>query len=77
MHIYVTCNDKNSVHTSKKTQFTITNINFLMRFKEIISVYTENHTRPVNTKCTAKSKAVPLHAMAALGARGGIAPTHS
>jgi hypothetical protein len=24
-----------------------------------------------------KSKAVPLHAMEALGGRGGIAPTHS
>jgi hypothetical protein len=24
-----------------------------------------------------KSKAVPLHAMVALGGRGGIAPTHS
>jgi hypothetical protein len=26
---------------------------------------------------TVKSKAVPLHAMEALGGRGGIAPTHS
>jgi hypothetical protein len=26
---------------------------------------------------TSKSKAVPLHAMEALGGRGGIAPTHS
>jgi hypothetical protein len=44
---------KNSVCTSKKTQhFTITQINLLMLFKEIIPVYTENHTRPINTKCT-------------------------
>jgi hypothetical protein len=28
-------------------------------------------------KCKSKSKAVALHAMEALGGRGGIAPTHS
>jgi hypothetical protein len=28
-------------------------------------------------KCKKVSKAVPLHAMEALGGRGGIAPTHS
>jgi hypothetical protein len=28
-------------------------------------------------KVKKKSKAVPLHAMEALGGRGGIAPTHS
>jgi hypothetical protein len=27
--------------------------------------------------CKSKRKAVPLHAMEALGGRGGIAPTHS
>jgi hypothetical protein len=27
-------------------------INLLMLFKEIIPVYTENHRRPINTKCT-------------------------
>jgi hypothetical protein len=27
--------------------------------------------------CPKKGKAVPLHAMEALGGRGGIAPTHS
>jgi len=43
---------KNSVRTSKRTQhFTITNINWLTLFKEITAVYTENHTKPVNTKC--------------------------
>jgi hypothetical protein len=31
----------------------------------------------LRTEYTAKAKAVPLHAMKALGGRGGIAPTHS
>jgi hypothetical protein len=36
---------KNSARTSKRTQLvTITNINLLTLFKEIIAVYTENHT---------------------------------
>jgi hypothetical protein len=36
---------KNSVRTAKKTQhFTITKINWLTLFKEIIAVYSENHT---------------------------------
>jgi hypothetical protein len=43
---------KNSVRTAKKTQhFTITKINWLTLFKEIIAVYCENHTKPINTKC--------------------------
>jgi hypothetical protein len=36
--------------------------------------------RTIREKCNcieSKSKAVPLHAMVALGGRGGIAPTHS
>jgi hypothetical protein len=42
---------KNSVCTSKRTpNFTITKINRLMLFKEIIAVYSENHTKPINTK---------------------------
>jgi hypothetical protein len=42
---------KNPVHTSKRTpHFTITNINLLMLFKEIITVYSENHAKPINTK---------------------------
>jgi hypothetical protein len=41
---------KNSVRTSMKTQqFTITEINWLMLFKEIISVYSENNTKQINT----------------------------
>jgi hypothetical protein len=43
---------KNSVRTSKRTpHFTITKINWLTLFKEIIAVYSENHTDPTNTKC--------------------------
>jgi hypothetical protein len=30
-----------------------------------------------NSIHTGKGKVIPLHAMAALGVRGGIAPTHS
>jgi len=42
---------KNSVRTSKRTPyFTITKINWLMLFKEIIAVYSENHNKPINTK---------------------------
>jgi hypothetical protein len=42
---------KNSVRTSKRTlHFTITKINWLMLFKEIIAVYIENHAKPINKK---------------------------
>jgi hypothetical protein len=42
----------NSVRTAKKTQrFYITKINWLMLFKKITAVYSENHTKPINTKC--------------------------
>jgi hypothetical protein len=44
---------KNSVRASKRTpHFTITKINWLMLFKEIIAVYSENHAKPINTKCS-------------------------
>jgi hypothetical protein len=45
---------KNSGRTSKRTpNITITKINWLMQFKEIIAVYSENHaTKPINTKCS-------------------------
>jgi hypothetical protein len=43
---------KNSVRTSKRTShFTTTKINWLTLFKEIIPVYTNSHTRPINIKC--------------------------
>jgi hypothetical protein len=39
---------KNSVRTSKRTpHFTITKINWLTLFKEIIAVYSENYTKPI------------------------------
>jgi hypothetical protein len=42
---------KNSVRTSTRTQyFTIAKINCLMLFKEVIAVYTEKHTKPINTE---------------------------
>jgi hypothetical protein len=42
---------KNPVRTSKRTpHFTITKINFLTLFKEIIAVYIDNHAKPINTK---------------------------
>jgi hypothetical protein len=40
---------KNSVRTSKRTpHFTITKINWLTLFKEVIGVYIETQTRPVH-----------------------------
>jgi hypothetical protein len=43
----------NSVRTSKRTpHFTITKINWLTLFKEIIAVYAENHAKSVNKKCS-------------------------
>jgi hypothetical protein len=42
---------KNPVRTSKRTpHFTITKINWLKLFKEIIAVYCKNHTKPIGTK---------------------------
>jgi hypothetical protein len=44
---------KNPVRTSKRTpHFTITKINWLTLFKEIIAVYSENHAKPISTKCS-------------------------
>jgi hypothetical protein len=43
---------KLSVRISMKTQhFSITKINLLMLFEEIIPVYSENHKKPIITKC--------------------------
>jgi hypothetical protein len=42
---------KYSVLTAKKTQFfTVTEINRLTLFKEMIAVYSEIHTKPTNKK---------------------------
>jgi hypothetical protein len=47
--IQVMC--KNSARATKKTpHFTVTKINRLTLFKEIIAVYCENHTKPIETK---------------------------
>jgi hypothetical protein len=43
---------KCSVPTAKKTQlFSISKINWLMLFKEIIVVYAENRSKTTNTLC--------------------------
>jgi hypothetical protein len=43
---------KDSVRTAKKTpHFTVTEINRLTLFKEIIAVCSENRMKHVNTKC--------------------------
>jgi hypothetical protein len=43
----------NSVRTSKRTPyFTITKINWLMLFKEIMAVYSESQAKPIHAKCS-------------------------
>jgi hypothetical protein len=43
---------ENSVRTSERTpHFTITKFNWLMLFKEIIALHSENYAKPINTKC--------------------------
>jgi hypothetical protein len=43
---------KNSVRTAKKTRhFTVTKINRLTLFKEIIAVYSVDHMKQINKKC--------------------------
>jgi hypothetical protein len=43
---------KNPVPTSKKTQrLSIARIDWLMLFREIIAVYSENHIKTTNTLC--------------------------
>jgi hypothetical protein len=41
---------KNSVSSAKKTMFT-SQISWLMLFKEVIAVYSENRTKAINTLC--------------------------
>jgi hypothetical protein len=44
---------KTSGPTSERTpHITITKVNWLMLFREIIGVYTENNKKPINTLCT-------------------------
>jgi hypothetical protein len=41
----------NTFHTSKRTpNFIITKIDWLVVFKEIVAVFIENHTKPMNEK---------------------------
>jgi hypothetical protein len=48
---------KNPVRTSKRTpHFTVTEIKWLMLSKEMIAVYSENHTKPINTKYSVTDK---------------------
>lgn len=43
---------ENSVRTVKKTlRFTVTKMNWLKLLIEIIDVFTESHTKQINTKC--------------------------
>jgi hypothetical protein len=43
---------KKSVLASKTSQhISMTTVNWLMLFKEIIAVYSENHAKPINTLC--------------------------
>jgi hypothetical protein len=45
---------KHSVRTSEKTQHdSITKTSLLMLFREINTVYTDNHKKPINKKCRA------------------------
>jgi hypothetical protein len=47
---------KNSVRTSKRTpHFTITKINWLMLFKEIIAVYSDNNKCKMQALLTVKA----------------------
>jgi hypothetical protein len=48
---------KNSVRTSKRTpHFTITKINWLTLFKEMIAVYSGNHKKSLNALCGQNSE---------------------
>jgi hypothetical protein len=49
---------KNSARTSKRTpHFTITKINWLTLFKEIIAVYSEKHTKTIQNAALMTVKA--------------------
>jgi hypothetical protein len=62
---------KNSVRTSKRTpHLTITKINLLMLFKEITAVYSENYTKPVNTKCSVTDCQIRWYIYSPLGLKG-------
>jgi hypothetical protein len=40
----------NEAHAADRTQhFTVTNVNWFMMLEEVITLYSENNTRPINT----------------------------
>jgi hypothetical protein len=54
--------------SGKGTQcVSITTINWLMMFKEIIAVYCENHTKPKNTLCGQNEVLLVVKVVVALG----------
>jgi hypothetical protein len=57
---------RNLVRTAKKTpHFTITKINWLTMFKETIPVYSDNHTKSINTKCSVTDLKQMVHILTA------------
>jgi hypothetical protein len=47
-------NINNPVRASERTpHLSVTNVNCLMLFKEVIAVYSENDTKQINIKCSA------------------------
>jgi hypothetical protein len=70
---------KNSARTAKKTpHFTITKINWLTLFKEIIAVYSENHMKSTNTLCWQNAEWLRFQVLTAASMKmtvfGDIAP---
>jgi hypothetical protein len=54
---------ENSVRTAKKTpHFTITKINWLTLFKEIIAVYSENYKKLTNVICEKNAELLIVNA---------------
>jgi hypothetical protein len=54
---------KNLVHADKRTlRFAITKIIDLLLFKEIISFYSENNTKPINTLCGKRAELLNVKA---------------
>jgi hypothetical protein len=62
---------KRSVCTKKKTpHFTITKINWLTLFWEIIAVYSENHTKYIYTLCGQNAELLIVKAVVHIGTTG-------
>jgi hypothetical protein len=54
--VEVTVNSLNLVCTAKMTnRFSTPKVRLLILFKEIIRVYSENHTKPINIKCRVRN----------------------